>query len=324
MSLGAEGYFGIARETTFGSYTAATRFVEILNESVTLDISRFDYKNVYATLAKQDDTTGVYNYGGQVVFAAHPEVMIPFLNSLFWNSRSVTSLSANLWRHTYLQPFTSNSMQSANCPSIPYSVEVYRGDATFAHGYSGCVFNRLGLSFAINQEVRVTAGMMAKFDNFLQTKQTSITYPSSPTEPFKFNTATVSIQGMTDGIIESLNIDFSNAFEAISTLGGGINISKFKPTGPQEILITGTYEFDDVSKAHSFYYSQAEKTIDVKVTASNSFELHLHFPRCKFTSHPLQISGSERVLVDFEAAAFVNTASKTACVVNLTTTSSGF
>src|SRR3990172_6861429 len=98
MSYGFAGFIGIARETGWGSGTNVSSggYIEALNESLTTNIDRFDYKNIIGTLASPDDMAGVKRVAGDIAFAAHPVTLGYFLLSAFSQATVSTVLSGFL------------------------------------------------------------------------------------------------------------------------------------------------------------------------------------------------------------------------------------
>lgn len=319
MGYGFAGYFGWARETTWGSATNATRFIEILNEDVHQEIERFDYKNVIGTLATPDDKAGVRRVIGSVAFAGNPEALGPALMSVF-NTVVTTSLAATLHRHVYKQPTSSNSAFSSTSPSVPYTLEIFR-DVNTTMQYAGAVVSNLSLNFAPNQDVRASIGIIGRSER--SAAYQTPTFPGSPTIPFTFDTVSLSLAGAANTKIENLTVTIDNQYEGIPALDLSTWISKIRRTGHQTVMINGTLDFSDTAEYNDFI-AQTERQLVVSATLANSFSLVVDVPRMVYTSFPLGIGGKERLTVDFEGKGFYHTGSGTGIAVTLTTVSSYF
>lgn len=319
MGYGFSGYFGLARETTWGSATNATRFVEILNENLTRKINRFEFKNVIGTMAQPDDKSGMHMFDGSVAFSANPEAIGPFLMSLF-NTVTVTSLGNGLHKHVYKQPTNSNSAFSAKCPTVPYTFEIFR-DVNSAIQYAGGVVKDMSINFAPDQDVRMTCNLLARSERSA-TAQTP-TFPSSPAFPFTFDTVSLSLAGAATSKIENLTVNIDNQFEGLPALDMATVISKIRRGGFQLVNVSGSIDFSDHDE-YNMFIAQSEFSIKANATVANSFSLLVDLPRLVFTSFPLGISGRGRNVVDFEAKAFYHAGSGTGIAVTLTTVSSYF
>src|SRR3990167_3498008 len=114
MAYGAAGHVGLARETTWGTPVAISSgdYVYALSENITLQIDRFDTKNIVGNRAEPDDTAGLRHSEGDLVVPGYPLGLRHFLRGLT-NSGSVTVvLSGFLWRHSYFTPTADASTLS--------------------------------------------------------------------------------------------------------------------------------------------------------------------------------------------------------------------
>lgn len=318
MPYGIQGHLGIAKETTWGTGVAATDYVKMLNENVALAFDRFDIVNVHGSLAEPDDQAGVKRLEGDIVFPGHPISIGYFLRSAFSGVNTITVVGSGvLWTTRFKTPTADFASGVAGAP---YTLEIAR-DVTSAHRYTGAMVNRLTLSYAPNQELRVTAGIIAKSTSLIA--KTSPTFPGSPAKPFTFDTASVQLAGAATTRIEALTIAIDNQFEGIPALNLTDEVAKILRRGPQMLNISGTFEFADVTEYLDFL-NQTERQLKVSVTKANSFAMVLDIPRMVYTAYPAAIAGRERITVDFEGKGFYHSGSGTAIQIDLTTVKSDF
>ena len=312
MAQGFNGYIGIGQETTFGSGAAITDYVEALSENLSAEFDRYDYKNIIGTIAPPDDQAGVLRVGGEIAFAINPANVGRFLKGFFYTSSVTVVRSGFLFNNIFRSTVDIHNATSL-LPS--YEVEVFR-DVTSAHRYTGCVMNTFNLNVQPNNALAMTVGMIGR-DAFLTQKGTP-TYPGSPAKPFTFDTASLSIDGAATTLIETLDISGNNNLQGIPALNLSTRIAKLRRAGHQEINISGTIDFEDVSEYLDFI-NQTEKSMKLSVTKADSFQMVIDLPRVVYTAFPMGISGRDRVLVNFAGKAFYHSGSKTAIEVTLTT-----
>lgn len=319
MAYGFSGHIGLAKEVTFGTGVAATDYVEALSESLSFQFDRFETKNIIGSLAEPDDTAGVVRVSGDIVAPAHPVSVGHFLKGFFHNSSVSIVVSSALWTTTF-ETSKTNSDFHADVPNQPYTFEIFR-DVTSSQRYSGCVINALGLSFAVNQDVRMTAGIIGKSTSVVA--KTSPTFPGSPSKPFTFDTVSLSIAGAATALMESLNIQFENQFEGIPVLNADTTIAKVRRTGFQTAMISGTLDFSNLTEYANFV-NQTEQQFIITCTKANSFLMKITLPRVVYHTFPMGISGRERQTVDFSGKAYYHTGSANAVQIALTTVKSNF
>jgi len=318
MAYGFAGYIGVAREVSWGSAVAATDFVEALNENLTRDIDRFDYKNIIGTMATPDDIAGINRYKGTIAFAVNPVNFGYFLMSCF-NTVSISSVTSGFtWNHRYTQPTTSNSAFSSDAPSLPLTVDIFR-DVTTAVRYAGNLVSALTLSFNPNQEVRATVDLIGRSDAF--TAKVTPTFPGSPAKPFTFDTCSISLGGAASALFESLTIKIDNKYDGIPTLDGTTYVNKIRRTSFQSVTIDGTVDFTNMTEYVNFI-NQTQQALTVNVTKAASYAMTVIIPNMVYTSFPLGMRGKDRITVGFNAKGFYNSSSGTGISIDLTTTKS--
>jgi hypothetical protein len=317
---GMLGYIGVGSETTWGTAVAPQAYVEAMNESITTTIDRFETRNIITGLYEPDDADGVRHHEGDIVMGFHPVTMGYFMKAAFGINSSTVVSAAALWANRFYPVTTlANSLH----PLPSYSIEVLRPcqgmtSPSSAFRYSGAQVSKLSWNYKPNQDVEVTASIIAK-DMALATKATP-TYVTSPTQMFTFDTASIQLpSGTAVAHIEDLTIEIDNQLEGVATLNNSTTISRIRRTGPQLIRVSGSFEFDTFTDFLNFT-TQAEQRMVVSVARSTAFSLVVDMPRIVFTEMPVQIGGRERLTVNFAAMARYHTGSVNAITANLTTT----
>lgn len=311
------GALGLAKETTWGTAVAATDYAELLSENLSTNVDRFPTRNIYQGFYEPDDFAGARRSAGSLVQAAHPLTLGHWLKGAFTTISQTVVLSGFLWQ----LHFTGTKSEFADgVPRQPWTFEVHR-DVTSSHQYQGALINRLTMALAPNQDLRVTADIIAKTRTLIA--KTTPTFPGSPTDPFTFDTASVQIAGAANTRLEAFNMTIDNQLEGILALNNSNEIARIRSTGPQIIRISGTLDFIDTAEERDFI-NQTERAFIVTLTRAASFHLHIEAPRFVYTTFPVGMPGRGRLTVGFEGQARYLTTSAAAVRVMLTTTKSNF
>lgn len=317
---GFTGHIGFARETTWGTPVAVASgdYIEALSESLTLDIERFDTDNIVARYSEPDDHAGLRRLAGELVFAARPLHLGHFFKNALGRvvSRTVV-LSGFLWETAYEPNIAEDG---ANNPLPSTTLEIFR-DVTSAHRYAGVQFTKFGLAIEPNQDLRVTAELIAKTTSVIA--KTTPTYPSTATSPFTFDTTSVQLAGAAVDVVEALAIDFDSQLEGIPALNNTAEVARVRRRGPQLVRVSGTFGFENLTDYERFV-QQSEAALTVSWTKANSFRLIASIPRLVYTAFPLGMSGRERLTVGFEGMGRYHAGSGSAIQFRLTSVKSDY
>lgn len=313
MSYGFASHLGIGAESVWGTAVAADDYFEAFSETLALNIERFETRNIVGRFSEPDDSAGIQRSQGEIVLHGHPVSMGYFLKGAFGQS-TVTSLNANLQQSEFTP--RQSDVSSLN-PLPPWSLEIFRAGTLVdsAFQYAGVQFGSIQMAIAPNQDLRVTAGVIAKQVNDIA--KTTPSFPGSPAEAFTFDTASVSLAGAGRVDFEALTISLDNQLEGIPALNQSANISKMRRTGPPLVAITGTTDFTDRNDYDRFV-AQSEFALAVNFTKSSSFSLLIEIPRMVYTAYPIQIPGRDRLTVEFEGKGRFHVGSDTAIKATLT------
>lgn len=314
------GHVGLTKETTWGTPVAVPSgsFLEAVSENVTLAIERFTVQNIVGMLREPDDYVGLRRVEGEVVVPGYPYGLAPLLQGTFGQIVSYTVvLSGFLWTLD-IRPATAET--GADNPLTPYTFEIFR-DVTSAHRYAGAQMNKLTLTLEPNQALRARVGLIAKTTSMIA--KSTPTYPGSPTDPFTWDSASVSLAGAAVDYVESLTIDFDNQLEGIPALTNQTDITRVRRKGPQLVRVSGVVGLEDLSQ-YAAFVQQSEAVLRVSVTRGSSFQLVLDVPRLVYSAFPLGMAGRERQTVSFEGVGRHNVGSGYAIRALLTTTRSNY
>ena len=318
MAYSFAGFIGIGKESAWGTPVAVTDYVAALNENLTLTRDRFEVVNILNRFAEPNDIAGASRLAGSIAFAGHPVTLGYFLNGALGNlaSQSVV-LSGFLWTNTFQPAITDNG---ADNPVPPYTFEIFR-DVTSSHRYSGVQMNRLQLQMQPNQDLRVTADVIAKTTSVFA--KTTASFPGSSADPFTFDTCSVSVAGAGSALYENISVTFDNQAEGVLVLNNSTDIVRIRRRGPQLVRVSGTLGFDNLTEYNNFV-NQTEQIFAVSFTKAASFQCVVELPSVVYTTFPLGMSGRQRQTVGFDGMARYNAGSGYAVRVKLTTTKSNY
>lgn len=315
MSYGFASHIGIGKETTWGTGVSATDYFEAFSESMATERDRFETRNIVGAYYEADDSAGLERHAGEIVLHGHPVSMGYFLEGAM-GINSVTSLGTDF----FLNEFTPKQSDFGSFhPLTPYTLEVFRAGTTVnsSFQYNGAQIAGLTLGLAINQDIRLTANVIAKSREFIAKSTPS--FPGSPTEAFLFNTVSLGWPaGTANTQIEALTVSIDNQLEGLGAFNNSTSIAKIRRNGPPLVRVSGTLDFQDLDRFNDFV-NQTERSITVAATKANSFSLVIHVPRLVLTSVPVAIPGKERITTDFTGIGRYNTGSGHALKIDLTT-----
>lgn len=314
MSYGMNGYGGWGKESTWGTPVAPSSgmFFEMMSETLTATIDRFDTRNIFNSLAEPDDTTGLVKIAGDTVIPANAEAIGYLLNAAL-GSDTVTSLTGALQSH--VMQIRSSDISSL-CPLQPYTIEIFR-DVTSAQQYAGCQASTLKLEVQPNQDLRATATWLGKAVlNKARIAAGSVTFPNTPGQPFTFDSTSLSIAGTAVDIVEGLTININNQLQDVAALNNSTAIARIARTGPVMIDISGNVSFTNINEFNNFL-NQTEQAFAVNFFRSQSFSLLINLPRVSYSAFPLAQSGRGRNVVSFTGKAKVPVGSNSQIVATL-------
>ncbi len=317
MPYGILGHIGLGKETTWGSFTAATDYVEAMSETLQLTKNRFDVVNIQGGMYEPDDMVGLDIVGGDIAFSGHPEALGFFFNSMFGVQSATEILSGFL----FANEFTMSQDDAANANANPaYTFEVSRNISS-ASQYVGCIVSAMELNIVPDAPLAVTATIIGKEENIIE--KTTPSFTTSPVDVFAFDTASISVAGAGFALIESFTISLDTQLEGVATVNATTKVSKIKRTGPPLVRLSGTMCFEDHAEYDKFK-AQTEQAISVNMTRADSFSLLMEFPRVIYNTYDMNMGGRERIVANFEGMARYHVGSASAAKFTLTNTKSWY
>ena len=317
MAYGFAGHIGFAKETGWGSGTvvASGDYLEALSEDISVEIGRFGYKAIIASLGEPDDATGLYRVAGTIRASAHPGQILPILKSGL-HSVTTTSLTGPLYQHKFIT--TSGGADfSTECPTQPYTIEVFR-DVASSMQYSGCVVNALSFVFG-EGAVMIESTWIGR--GAVSIAKTTPTFVSTPGKPFTFDTVSLGLGGAGTALIETLTVKVNNNLEGLGALNLSNAIAKIRRNNHQMVEVSGTLDFNSLAEYYNFL-NQTEQRMTVNVTKAASFAMLIDIPRLVYTAFPTGIPGRERLVISFTGKGFVHPGSLNSIAITLTTANS--
>jgi hypothetical protein len=321
VPYGFAGHIGVAKETTWGTPVAVASgdFIDAMTEGLATVIDRFDVRNIYGRFAEPDDFAGLKHYEGDVVLPGMAIGLGHVYNGVFGQgSKTITViLSGFLWTTEF---WPSPSDFSSLAPVPPYTVEINR-DVTSAYRYSGAQFAHVTQHIQPNQDLRMTAHILAKTSSIIA--KSTVTYPTSPADPFTFDTASIAIGGVGTDLVEALSIEFDNQLVGIPALNVSTEIARVRRRGFQLVRLSGTLAFDNLTEYNNFY-NQTEQALTLSLFKAQSFQVIYTLPRFVYHAFPATMPGRDRLHVAFSGLARFHVGSGTAISVKLTTVRSNY
>ena len=249
---------------------------------------------------------------GDTVIPANPEAVGILLNAALGN---VATTSGGGGLQTSVFQARSSDISSL-APLQPYTIEVFR-DVTSAQQYAGCVAQQLVLSCQPNQDLRATATWLGKSVlNKSRVAQASVLFPTTPGQPFTFDTASLQIGGAATDLVESFTMTINNQLEGVAALNNSTTIARVQRTGPVTIDLSGQMSFTNTTEYNNFI-NQTEQAFSLSFFKAASFSLILSLPRFVYKAYPLGQQGRGRNVVAFEAKARVPVGSLSQIAVTL-------
>lgn len=318
---GTLGFVGLAKEATWGTAVAATDYLEFMSENLALGIDRFPTRNAFGGFYEPRDSAGVRRNMGDLVVFGHPVSIGHLLRAALNTLSQSTVLSGFLYKTNFITVKSEWIDGGSNrVPAQSYTLEVHR-DVTSSQRYAGAVCTRLSMNVAPNQDLRLTAGWIAK--SFTHLARSAPTFPGSPAEPFTFDTCSVAIDGAASTVFESFGMVIDNKLTGLPALNASNEIARIRRDGEQSVRISGVLAFEDIAQLEDFR-NQTIRRLALNLTRADSFNIFIDVPSFQYTTFPTGIAGRGRQTIGFDGMAQYNTGSALSIDIGLTTTKSNY
>ncbi len=306
--LGMTGWIGLAPEASGGVAVPPVLFTSALSESMKVDIARYESANIAGRITEPDDHAGTRNPGGEMVMAADPVNLGYMLGAIMHPAAFAVVVSGAIWSHLFRPHAVGAWDQRYALP--PFTLVVYR-DVGQAQVYGGCVCTGLELGVAVNQAITLkTQWLGTSFANGSYAAPTL-----STAEPFKFDTASLSIDGVPRVDIESFRLAITQPMEQVATLRASAYPYKIPASDFRMVRGTLGLSFDSIDDLQKFT-TQAEMSARLTL-AQGSFSLAIDLPRFVFTTFPTGVGGRGRQVIEVDFRARRHVGSGTAVSITL-------
>lgn len=291
--LGVLGFVGYAKESSGGTPVAATDYIEAFSENFQLNYDRFVKSNIRGNITAADDIAGIKRIAGDVTVTGDPEQLGHFFNAACGVQSNTVVISGQLNSHEFTIA-TTDWDDTFALP--PYTFEINR-DVSSSQQFAGCNVSGLQINITPNNVLQVTASIIGKSE--LNIAKSTATFTTSPTNPFAFDTCSISWGGAAHQLIESLTISQNGNLEGIASLRASRDVRAIRRAGPTEVTFNGAMAFENIDDYVAFI-NETERALTVHLTRANSFALTIELPKTVVTAYPVGMGGAERVIVDFE------------------------
>ncbi len=313
---GALAHFGISKQNSFGIATTNFKYYPIISEGLAVKIEQIIDEAIRGRFAEGPSYEGIETTEGDISMNAHPLGLGHFLRGVFGVASS-TLVTTGVYEHEFLP---ADSDFDTNCALPPYTCEVYRGVGQ-SWQFTDVIFPRIEFSFANNQLLKATVGVMARTSS-LMTKNTPVFEAEGA---WAWSVASIQLDGQAFDKFTELSITFDNQIEATHVLNMTKRAGRFRRTGFQQVRITGSMLFESQSEYMEFR-NQSERrlliTLDDAITSYNI--LTIDIPKMRYTDYPVAVEGPGYIVVGFSADGKYDTNSKYAIRITLTNTVAGY
>lgn len=264
-SIGAEGYVGVAFETTAGTYAAPTKFFPIRSES----LSWTQATNWRRVIRGTADVIGAVAGNGNVEGDIDMELLSDVLPYFLRCARGTvvkTALPAGAGPYTHYQYDFTPAHNAV--PPKTMSVTVVRAGVAF--GYTGCVVS--SMTFGTDNDM----GTMAF--TLLGTAEQNVAVPAAPAygadEPFGSGQWSIQIPTATQVFdVDSFSFEVNDNASAQNRLKNSLG-AQFVAFGERDVTVSADRDFESRTEYDAFKALTARSvTIQAIDTAQNSVTL---------------------------------------------------
>lgn len=272
LASGLAGQLGFAAESTYGTFTAPTRFLELNSSAVKYERERIESQGIRAgRRILHRWAPGVQRVAGDVEFEMAPQGF-----ALLWVHAlgAVSTSGSNPYTHTITPGDLSGKSLSLQIgkPDI--------GGVVRSFSYLGCKISGVEVSAAVNEYAMMNVSF---YGNHLDTAQTlgTATYPTGLT-PFDFTKGSVTLAGSGFDVKEfTLNIDNGLAVDRHFIRTTTPERSK-EPLESSRREITGsmTADFTDLTALNRFINGTEASlvlTFNAGASAQTTFTMNVRF-----------------------------------------------
>lgn len=301
--VGSGSRFGIANQTAWDDADAveATKLLNFTSESLKLSVERKEEDSLLAsTAAGAQDIMGNKVSGDFSVLAKPEELGLLFAWALGDEAvAEATAYATGAYKHT-ITPVAATG-------TLP-ALTLYVDRKIAIKGYPSCKVESLKLDAKSSDYLRATVSVKGK-DEITGDFATGLTAASL--KGFRFVNGTCTIDGVENGNISGITLDYSNKMDdGDFTLGSGINATE-PAHGLREIGVTLDSFYDAASEAIREDKVKTGATAAIAFTFMSPSEIAtgkpymftVTLPNCDITSADANIGGKDKVKVSIVAKA---------------------
>lgn len=324
MPNGALAHLGIGKESTWGTAVAATDYLKFVSEGISEEIEQLIPSSMGGIVDEERSFEGLHTIAGDISTDVYPNSLGHLLRSALGAPTTTQPDATNnptVYEHVF-NPVHDNFL--IDCALPPYTVEVHR-DLAQAFQYAGTVINDLNLNFGTDNKImRANAAVIAK-KLALITKTT----PSfEATAPFLWDQASITIDGVVNNDVSTLDFGVNNSLEGNETMDGSKEISRIFRSGKRTFPISFTMDLTGLTEFNRFK-SQSEVAASITLTGASisgtyNYKLTIDIPKLRYTAFPINVGGAGEVTAQVTGVAKYDAASTYAAKVTLVNTKSDY
>jgi hypothetical protein len=320
MPYGSLSHIGLGKETTWGTPVAANDYLRFASEGINEEIEQVISENQSGVFDEGASFEGLHNITGDVSFDVYPNVVGHLLRAAFGNPVTSTP-STGVYQHV----FTPSQTNFSNVCALPsYTFEVHR-DFEKAFQYSGALINELTFSFGTDSKImQGTAAIIAKSLSLI-----AKTTPNfEATNPFLWNQAKITVDGVEHQDISTVEFGVSNSLEGRATLNQKKEVSRVLRNGARTFPVNFSLELMDLTEFNKF---RAQNEIPIKieltggiVSGTSKYSLVIDIPKFRFNAFPINVGGAGAVTAQVDGSAKYDPANLYGMKITLTNSKTSY
>lgn len=317
MSYGARTRIGIGFQESGGTLlTESMHWIPMLDESIGQDKPQLIEEGMRGVFDQGAHHEGANVVPGEINAEAHPISLGVFLRAI--NGPATVVASDVIFGHTF-EPRVADF--DSLYASDPMTIHKYTDDAGSGTNFYDMVANEFELSISHGELLKMRLGMVG--GKRTQIAKLAASYPTG--KPWSWNQGSMQIGGAAVGVLRSLTYKQTEQIEAMHTLDGSLDPSRFKRTGFREITLDGAMVFDDQSFYQDFL-AQTEQSFkchwrgSTEVQSGYFDDLTIELPLFRFAELKPVAGGPGQIEVSFTGKGVYSVASATGVQIVLQNT----
>jgi len=313
MGYGIGGYLSLSKQSAFGTVTSAPIYIPFVSESLVENKNYLTIENMRNIYDSPGDLQGVNNVTGDIVFEPHPIYLGEFLNGCIGQSSPTLTTSA------YVHEFLPRQTEFAeNCTLNPYTINIYKNVGS-AYQITDALIHTLAIEIVAGEILKCTASVHGRaYGKIAKATPTYIT-----ADPFAWNTASLSLDGVANSAFESATITIENPIEGITALNASTNEARLLRNDFRTITVAGDQSFENQAQEAEFRDAAQQRflfTMKGAAIGAKFNMLTIDLPKVRYSTFEYPIGGPGRITAAYEGKCEYDTTSSYAARVTLTNT----